>query len=187
MSVYTPKIQEALEFAARIHQNQKRKIGGLPYLIHPVGVALILTGINAEEDLIIAALLHDTIEDGEGINKEVLAKKFGDRVAEIVYGVSEKSKSLSWQERKVEALDHVVRAGYDAILVKSADVVYNMNDVATSYQNEGEAIFEHFKASKEQQLERYQKLVKAVKDKWPQNPLMQELEEKLSRLENLWQ
>ena len=69
------KITEAYALAAKAHEEQKRSTGD-PYIVHPVAVARILASLRMDADAIMAALLHDTLED-TGIDKEQLAKQFG--------------------------------------------------------------------------------------------------------------
>ena len=92
-------IDEAIEFATKAHAGQFRKGTKRPYIVHPVEVADIVATMTQDEEIICAAVLHDTIEDCEGITEEVLREKFGERVASMVALESE-DKSKSWEERK---------------------------------------------------------------------------------------
>ena len=88
-------IKDAHQFASEVHKDQKRRTGH-PYITHPSAVALILTEMKMDHETIMAALLHDVIEDS-GINKSRLAKRFGRPVSEIVDGVSKLSKIFDSQ------------------------------------------------------------------------------------------
>ena len=92
-------INEAIEFAAKAHEGQLRKGTKKPYIVHPIEVSEIVSAMTDDEEVICAAVLHDTIEDCRGITKDVLKLRFGDRVAELVAQESE-DKTLSWKERK---------------------------------------------------------------------------------------
>lgn len=63
----TSKIEKAINFAAQKHLGQIRKGDGLPYIVHPFGVAWILSGYSTDEDVIVAGLLHDVLEDVNGL------------------------------------------------------------------------------------------------------------------------
>ena len=92
-------IDEAIEFASKAHEGQFRKGTRRPYIVHPVEVAEIVATMTADEEIICAAVLHDTIEDCKEVTEEILKLRFGERVASIVAQESE-DKSLSWEERK---------------------------------------------------------------------------------------
>lgn len=183
--IFTSKIQDAINFSDKIHRGQKRKGKETPYVIHPLIVSLILARIGAEEDVIIAGLLHDVIEDAKG-NKELVAKevesRFGKDVARMVDDVTEKDKSLPWEERKRIALEHIPQMRRDSLLVKSADVVHNMADSIEDLKEQGEEVFKSFNAPKEKQLKRYQDLISELERCWPENPLLPEFKENLQKL-----
>lgn len=82
-------IDEAREFAAKAHEGQFRKGTKRPYIVHPVEVAEIVGTMTQDEEVICAALLHDTIEDCAGVSEEILRSRFGERVALLVAGESE--------------------------------------------------------------------------------------------------
>mgnify|MGYP001202379726 CR=1 FL=1 len=82
-------INEAIEFAAKAHEGQLRKGTKKPYIVHPIEVSEIVSAMTDDEEVICAAVLHDTIEDCRGITKDVLKLRFGDRVAELVAQESE--------------------------------------------------------------------------------------------------
>lgn len=190
--IYTPKIQKAINFSIKVHQqdqNQTRKGKTDPYIIHPLTVGLILAKTGAQEDVIVAGILHDTIEDCEphgSVTKELLEKEFGKDVAEMVNDVTEQDKSLPWEERKRFALEHVKHMKKNSVLVKSADVLHNMTDQISDYEKEGDKMFLRFNASKEKQLLRYTKLIHELKNTWQDNPLLSDLEENLKIVVDSW-
>ena len=92
-------IEKAYRVASEAHKNQKRK-SGEPYIIHPLGVAIILADLELDKETIVAGLLHDIVED-TGITMEQLRAEFGDEVAELVDGVT-KLGQLSYHADKVE-------------------------------------------------------------------------------------
>ncbi len=132
--IYTKKIQKAIRFAIKTHegfQKQKRRGKDIPYIVHPLTAGLILSLAGGSEDLIIAGILHDTIEDSvveKKVTKELLTEKFNDNVAQLVDSVTEQDKSLPWEERKNAATEHIRTFSNDSVLLKSADVIANTSE-----------------------------------------------------------
>ena len=186
---YTSKIKNAIDFAIEVHKDQYRKGKDVSYITHPMAVALIISLVSKDEDLICAGLLHDTIEDADpygSITKEQIEEKFGSKVSNIVNDLTEQDKTIDWAERKRQALVHVNEMSNDSLLVKSADVLHNITDQIADYKIEGDKMFERFNAGKAVQLERYEKLISAIDNKWKENPLIEELIEKLDEVKKLW-
>lgn len=181
--IFTQNIQHAIEFAEQVHRGQTRKGKGMAYIIHPLAVGLILARAGVGEEIIIAGILHDTIEDSDGrITKENIEQEFGSRVSEMVNDVTEQDKNLPWEERKRLAREHIAEMSKDSLLVKSADTVQNLTEIGRDLEKEGDEIFERFNAPKEKQLEVYAKLVGAIASTWPENPLLPDLQAVLERL-----
>ncbi len=179
--IYTQKIKDAINFATKTHevyQKQKRKGKDIPYITHPLVVGLILARAGASEDVIVAGILHDTIEDSppeKKVTPEMLAERFGEEVADLVNSVTEPNKELPWEERKQEAFEHVERLQNDSLLVKSADLISNISEIIADYQVEGDATFKRFNAPKTNIIRHYMRMVAAVVEKWPENPLIDDL------------
>ena len=133
MSAELQRLIDALAFAAHKHRDQRRKdVEASPYINHPIALARVLSveaGID-DVDVICAALLHDTIEDTETSEAELL-QRFGPRVAAIVAEVTD-DKELPKQERKQLQVEHASQLGREARLVKLADKICNLRDVANS-------------------------------------------------------
>lgn len=181
--IYTSKIQKAINIAIETHKRQARKGKDIPYIIHPLGVGLILARAGAKEDIVVAGILHDTLEDSDGrVRREDIEREFGSVVAQMVDDVTEQDKSLSWEERKRIAFEHIPQMSKDSLLVKSADVLHNMTDLLYDLEKEGDKVFEKFNAPKEKQFERYANLLKALEVEWQENPLLPELQENLQKL-----
>lgn len=127
------QVLEALQFAAHKHRDQRRKdVEASPYVNHPIALANILwrEGGVHEPRVICAALLHDTIEDTDTTRQE-LASRFGEEVARIVSEVTD-DKSLPKAARKQAQIDHAAHISREAKLVKLADKICNIRDVAAS-------------------------------------------------------
>lgn len=180
------KIQNAINFSIAAHSGQTRKGKDIPYITHPLTVALILSQTGASDDVVIAGILHDTMEDS-GVTKDDIAQNFGENVAGLVYAVSEKDKSLPWMERKMAALAEMDTMSQGALLLKSADVLCNMTDICKDYREKGEAMFASFNAGKDDHLTRYTKVVKKMEEIYPSNLLLPDLKITLNDLTELFQ
>lgn len=129
----TSRLLHALAFAAHKHRDQRRKdAAASPYINHPIALADVLAnegGID-DERILIAAVLHDTIEDTETTARE-LTREFGQEIADIVLEVTD-DKALPKLERKRLQIEHAASISRRAKLVKLADKICNLRDVALS-------------------------------------------------------
>ena len=126
-----PLILKALEFAALKHRDQRRKDAlASPYINHPIALANVLTREGGVSDPVVlaAALLHDTVEDTQTTPAE-LRERFGDRIAGIVEEVTD-DKNLPKTERKRLQVERAAHISREAKLVKLADKICNVRDVA---------------------------------------------------------
>jgi len=120
----------ALAFAAHKHRDQRRKdAGASPYINHPIALADVLVNEGGVSDIevLCAALLHDTLEDTD-TRQEELVNAFGSRVARVVAEVTD-DKSLSSPERKRLQIEHAPKLSPEAKLVKLADKICNLRDI----------------------------------------------------------
>mgnify|MGYP001277280478 CR=1 FL=1 len=124
---------KALSFAADKHKNQRRKDeAASPYINHPISLANILFnegGVN-DINILIGAILHDTIEDTE-TSEEELRKEFGEKIASIVMEVTD-DKSLAKEERKIKQIEHSSHISNEAKHIKLADKISNLRDIISS-------------------------------------------------------
>lgn len=180
--IQTERVHKAISFAATVHnvdQHQTRKGKEIPYLSHPLMVAILLASIGADDALICAGILHDTIEDSTEEHKvdfTMLEARFGTRIAQMVLDVTETDKSLPWEARKHRALEQIATVSHDSLLVKSADVITNQTELIADYNQGGEAVFALFKAPKELTLAHTLLVIEKLIESWPENPLIPELE-----------
>lgn len=181
--ILSPIIQKATLFSINAHAGQTRKGKEIPYITHPLTVALILARAGADDDVIVAGILHDTVEDSDGaIALSDIETQFGENVAGLVRHVTEEDKSLPWVERKQIALSHIYEMPYDALLLKSADVLANLMDLVADIEQEGESVWERFNAPKEQKIEQQKKLIEAFETIWSENPLLPEIRDGVDKL-----
>lgn len=124
MITLSPKILKALEFAAIAHKGQLRKFPtNVPYISHLGAVALILSNAGYGENVVVAGILHDVIEDTP-FKAEDIMENFGTEIYELVVGVTE-NKSLPWAERKERYLEQIKQASVEVKAISGADLLAN--------------------------------------------------------------
>lgn len=126
----TAKLLQAARFAAIKHVKQKRKGNDeAPYINHPLEVANILANVGKvnDYDILIAAILHDTIEDTETTREEIV-ENFGENVAKMVMEVTD-DKSLPKAVRKQKQIEHAPHLSHGAAQIKLGDKISNIRDV----------------------------------------------------------
>ena len=180
----TKRLLEAIYFATNKHLKQKRKDKITPYISHPLGVALILSTISKDEDIVIAGVLHDVVEDTDTTPKEI-EKLFGIKVAKLVLECSEKDRSLSWKERKDQVLDKIKTISDAAALIKSADVLHNLYEINEKIKEQGVSFMNNFNASFEDKLIYEHNRLEKLKTFHP-NPLLKDVEKKLRELDKFF-
>ena len=183
----SPRFEEALVYATRLHNGQYRKGTSVPYVAHLLSTAGIALEYGADEDEAIAALLHDAVEDqGGAATLEEIRRRFGDRVAEIVAGCSDSDTipKPPWQERKEAYIAHLRTASASVRRVSAADKLHNARAILRDYRLIGEALWDRFAGGKEGTLWYYRALVEAFQEAGT-TPLVEELDRVVSELENM--
>lgn len=137
-------VDKALEFATKAHSGQFRKGTKRPYIVHPIEVGDIVSSMTTDEEIISAAILHDTIEDCEDVTKEILEKEFSSRVVYLVMQESE-DKAKSWMERKSATIDRLASASREVQMIGLADKLSNMRDINRDYPVAGEHLWDRFR------------------------------------------
>ena len=182
-----PRFLRAIQFAAEKHSDQTRKASTIPYIAHLMGVASLVLEAGGDEDLAIAALLHDVVEDcgGAPILTEV-RRRFGKRVAHVVDGCtdSDTDPKPPWRERKENYLRHLKRADAGTRLVSAADKLNNIRSILTDYREIGESVWARFNGGRDGTLWYY----RALRDEFrrgQENRIIREYELALNELEVL--
>ncbi len=156
-----PRFLRAFQFAAEKHARQARKASTIPYLAHLMGVASLVLEAGGDEDLAIAALLHDVVEDcgGAPMLREV-RRRFGTRVANVVEGCTDADTTPKppWRERKENYIRHLRHADTDTRLVSAADKLNNVRSILSDYRAIGESIWSRFNGGREGTLWYYRTL-----------------------------
>ena len=137
-------IDKAMEFAVKAHEGQLRKGTKKPYIVHPVEVADIVTYITQDEEMISAALLHDTVEDCKDVSIEDIEENFGKRVAGLVSSESE-DKSKTWMERKCTTIKRLKNAPWEVKVIALADKLSNLRSIDRDYLLVGDKLWDRFK------------------------------------------
>lgn len=155
------KIFDAIAYAARAHTGQFRKTTHIPYIIHPLRVAEILIELDCPEDVVIAGILHDTIED-TSVTFEDLQKNFGETIARLVEGASEPDKKDTWENRKRHTIEFLKFAPMEVLLITCADKLDNIQSTGKAYRKMGDEVWSRFRRPKQQQEWYYKALVQVL-------------------------
>ncbi len=169
----TENVLRAFLFALKIHGEQTRK-DGKPYICHPFSVAMELAKNGADDSLICAGLLHDTIEDG-GVTRAEIEEDFGNEVLRLVLFDTE-NKELAWKERKDATLRALEGCDRKCAMLVCADKLSNIRDIAEGIKTDGEAVWKRFKYGREQQEWLYREYVEALR-RLSELPMYRELKE----------
>jgi (p)ppGpp synthase/HD superfamily hydrolase len=182
-----PRFNEAFVFAAEKHAGQTKKGTGVPYLSHVMGVAGLVLEAGGDEEMAIAALLHDVVEDCGGMQalKEI-EEKFGRRVAHIVDGCTDSygSPKPPWRERKEKYLTRVRDEDDETRLVSVADKVHNTRAILMDYREIGNKVWDRFAGKRDGSLWYYRALADEFQRRGP-NRLTRELARVVAALEEL--
>lgn len=182
-----PRFLRAFRFAAEKHSAQTRKASTIPYIAHLMGVASLVLEAGGDEDLAIAALLHDVVEDcgGAPMLREVRGR-FGARVAKVVEGCTDSDAypKPPWRERKEAYIRHLKKADADTRLVSAADKLNNVRSILSDYRALGEAIWSRFNGGRDGTLWYYRTLRDEFLRHAP-NRITQEFERAVKELSSL--
>jgi (p)ppGpp synthase/HD superfamily hydrolase len=151
-------LNEAILFATKAHAGQVRKATNIPYIVHPLECVVIVSAITTDEEMMAAAVLHDTVEDCEGVTLEMIREQFGARVAAYVAQESE-DKSKTWQERKQATVDHLQNATEDVCILVLADKLSNLRSIARDYKVFGEDLWNRFNEKRKERIGWYYRSV----------------------------
>jgi (p)ppGpp synthase/HD superfamily hydrolase len=191
-TVLTDRFDRALLYATHVHGGQVRKGTSTPYVAHLLAVAATVLEYGGDEDLAIAALLHDSVEDQGGKARlEDVRNRFGERVARVVKACSDSladtakgERKAHWQERKENYLEHLRTADDDLLRVSLADKVHNARAILRDLRKPdvGEGVWARFSQPKERTLWYYRSLAGRFCERLP-GQLSDELRELVDILE----
>ncbi|MBI4860705.1 MAG: HD domain-containing protein [Candidatus Riflebacteria bacterium] len=188
--MFTRRLDQAFSLAHELHQRQYRKGTRIPYVAHLMAVAALVAEGGGTEEQVIAALLHDAVEDqgGEETARRI-AREFGPEVARIVESTSDSTVAdpaakASWKERKVEHLRHLRAAPPDVRLVCAADKVHNARSIVAELLVHGAGALERFKGKVDGTLWYYAEAARVLGEGW-EHPLLGELEQLVAKMRSL--
>ena len=146
----TALLDRAIIFAVKAHSGTERRGKGYPYIVHPLEAVEIVATMTADQELLAAAALHDTVEDTD-VTAEQIRAEFGNRIASLVADESDEmpagvSEEDSWHSRKQAAIDRLARASREAKMVALGDKLSNMRAIARDYAVQGDALWNLFHA-----------------------------------------
>jgi len=165
------RISRAVSFAARAHKDEFRKGSSVPYIVHPLDVLSVLLKNGASEDLAIAGVLHDVLEDTP-VTREDIRKNFGGTVVRLVEAASESEKltrgipndqkKKTWKLRKTERIEKTKNSGRELRLLFCADKLANIRDLICDVREEGDGVWSKFNASREDEEWYYREMASAL-------------------------
>ncbi len=164
-----------------------RKRTGRPYIGHLLSVTSIVIEYGGDEEMAVAALLHDAVEDQGGLPRlREIRRKFGERVARIVDGCTDSytERKPPWRARKLAYIQRVAAEPADVRLVSATDKLSNARETLHELRLHGDSVFEKFEGKKEGTLWYYRALVEVFR-KAGTNPLIDELDRVVTELESL--
>jgi (p)ppGpp synthase/HD superfamily hydrolase len=160
----TDRFSDAVKFAKDLHAEQTRKIPKVPYLSHLLRVAGLVMGFDGDEDTVIAALLHDAVEDQGGIaTAEIIRGKFGDRVTKFVLDCSDsfsgkEEQKLPWRQRKDAYIAHIRTSESESRLICACDKLDNLRSIVADYRLKGEELWQIFSGKRDDTLWYYREV-----------------------------
>ena len=180
---YSQRLDRALELAARSFRHIRRKGTDIPYLSHLLAVMVTVAEHGGDEDQLIAAVLHDYLEDIEESSHAYLVEHFGATVAELVAGLSDTDirPKPPWKERKQRYLEHLRTSSPTLKLISASDKLHNARSIRRDLRLVGAAVWERFSGTREQTLWYYSSLVEVLGNGW-NSPVLDELRAEVEAL-----
>ena len=193
---YSDRINHALAFAAKHHDQQVRKGTRLPYLTHPANVAIILTRYERDDQTVVAGILHDVIEDcvREAYTRQMLEQRIGDKfggeVLETVLAVTQRrldddGVELSYDERRDDYLERLSLAGDAARWVCAADALHNAATLLADLRRtiDPDTVWRRFTANREDTARWYRRILDRLRSVGFQGDILRELDHVVVALE----
>lgn len=193
---YSDRINHALAFAAKHHDQQVRKGTRLPYLTHPANVAIILTRYGRDDATVVAGILHDVIEDcvREAYTSEMLAQRIGDKfgndvldtVLAVTYRrVDDDGIELSHDEKRDDYLARLAQASESARWVCAADKLHNASTIVADLRRtiDPNSIWSRFTGGKDATLRWYRRVYDRLVEVGFKGEIMEELANVVAALE----
>lgn len=173
---YSARVDEALRFTARVFRCKRRKGTAVPYLSHLLHVSAWVAEHGGNEDQMVAALLHDYLEDVQGATSDELEARFGTTVARMVEALSDSQTHPKppWQQRKQDFLRRLRSEPETVKLIAACDKLHNALSLKRDLRVVGEEMWERFTASKADTLWYYRGVLMALAVGWD-HPVLEDL------------
>lgn len=183
----TPRLRTAINTASVAHRDHVRKGSGIPYVTHLFSVMYLLASVTDDEDILIAGLLHDTLEDvPEHYSAGQLEQDFGVRVLSLVRDLTKDDSLPSWRDRADSYLHHLEhRAHCDAVLISVADKTHNLMSTLDDHTVLGEGLWDRFNSTKAEQKWWYAQIHRVAVERLGENPLSDQLGRQVAQLRHL--
>lgn len=176
-------LPKAIEKAIALHDGQMRKgAKPVPYIVHPLRVGYILMQYTQNPNIVSAGILHDTIEDTEYTEQQLL-EDFGEDITKWVLLVSHNLNAPTKEQRDREAIINCAKTT-ESMLIKTADAMANMQDIVSGIESEGSSFWDHFDGGKDYKISYYSAILDAGKDVVPE-PMHNELKTLLEQIKGL--
>lgn len=176
-----PRAKAALAFAREAHRGQRRESDKAPYILHPLEVAALLHITGHRESVVVAGILHDTVEDAEASVEEI-DERFGTEVSQLVAALTEDATIERFSERKSALRRQIAHAGPDATSVYAADKVAKVRELRARLAARPDLLEE---ARERARLDHYLQSVLMLEEITPDHPLVQQLRFELEALRAL--
>lgn len=167
-ALFSSRMDTALALAARAHRDQLRKGTDVPYIAHPFHVALLLQKAGAPEDVVLAGVLHDTLEDTQ-LKRAEIAQGVGEGVAVLVEELTQQGEDpaagRTWRMARQAALEHLKGVSHDVALLKCADTLHNTSSLEQAVRAHGPEAWTRFKRGPEEQLWYYGEVARLCVEK----------------------
>ena len=168
-------VDQATQYIARKHEGQYRGGLNVPYSTHLFGVARILKAANYEDDIVVAGLLHDVLEDTDATEEDV-RELFGENILMLVKAVSEQDKSHNWKQRKQYMINQIKYLSENTLAIVLAEKIQNVRAIKYELSQLGESTWDYFNAGKDMQYWYYANIIEQIKKYHPNAVLLPDLE-----------
>jgi GTP pyrophosphokinase len=181
---YSDRLIEAFRLACELHRTQQRKGSATPYVTHLMAVAAAVGDYGGSEDQVIAALLHDAVEDQGGIETlDRIRAAFGECAAGYVMACSDSSiqPKPPWRARKEAFVARVTEVDGSVRLIIAADKLHNARSLIRTLRESGSGAWDYFKGGRDGTLWYYGEMVRALSRNW-NHPILRELADTVESL-----
>ncbi len=178
--MFSPRIELAITTAIEAHGLRRRKAGSAFEATHALSVGLIVSDFGGAENSVVAALLHDTLEDTL-LDQEVIRDRFGDYVLAIVTDLTEPKKPVAWRRRKEAYIECLRQSPRDeSRTVASADKIHNLSSMVAGLENQGVTFIDMFTAGLEGMVWFQREVHRMLTKEWS-HPILDEHGRQLER------